>query len=554
MTKQLDKHNLAYFEFYLKSFYKKEKIELEYNLVKTQEENKNDKEPQNCVISREEFNNFEDIALERVDEIDNNPISPNISEDNYNQNIKNSRNDNIIESINNTNDILKADIDIPLSLADYESKIKENINYIIKEDQPESCKEKENNIIIPDTQLEHSKEKIYEQDCYVSLESETLDRIYKEKTEDIIYTNIDDLIGTNNQYKKKNSLKELSILIDATIDNKKETQSKDKDKDKDKSTPTSKVNIDELISTRLKETGIISKDKDITSSVTSLSNTTQIKTRKGIKANETTKNEVKNNIVNDLLQNKRKRSKDLIETPNNIEKEVTKAKINKQNESNKKSEKVERKISEDDKFKIKDKNIFTKIALEQYDGLDSKLKKDLKSIKCELVDHDDLDYDVLLCNKLTKNFKILYTINSRKPILSTKWLQDSITNKKTMAYDKYYLKDKEFEKKFNFSLSDILSSTPFAEYMEEYSFYVTENVNPQKIEIEDLIESANGEVIQNYKNKKNKNNLIIIADKNADRDLIKNLKTKNYKIYNIDLILDSVLSQELDLNKNKYKI
>lgn len=121
-----------------------------------------------------------------------------------------------------------------------------------------------------------------------------------------------------------------------------------------------------------------------------------------------------------------------------------------------------------------------------------------------------------------------------------------------MPHDKYYLKDKDFERKHNFSLADIFNIEHTSNYLEEYKFYVSEHVSPSKDEIDELIESANGTLQDNYK--KNKDSLIVICDKVYDRDLIKTLKSKGVKVYNVDLILDSVFQQELELHKNKYKL
>ena len=124
-----------------------------------------------------------------------------------------------------------------------------------------------------------------------------------------------------------------------------------------------------------------------------------------------------------------------------------------------------------------------------------------------------------------------------------------------MPYDKYYTRDKEFEKKFNLDLLKILNETPYATYMEEFYFYVSDHV-PNKDEIEELIESAGGDVCESYKKFKKKiENLIIIADKINDREFVQKLKAKrNYKIYIVDLIINSVVVQELEIDKVKYKI
>jgi tRNA uridine 5-carbamoylmethylation protein Kti12 len=118
---------------------------------------------------------------------------------------------------------------------------------------------------------------------------------------------------------------------------------------------------------------------------------------------------------------------------------------------------------------------------------------------------------------------------------------------KVLPYDKYYIKDKEFEKKNNFSLVDLIKKEK--DYLDGYKFYISDHVFPIKDEIEELIESAKGKCVE-----KALKDCIVIMDKNNDRDQIKTLKSKNFKIYTVDLVLESVFEQSLDLNKAKYKL
>jgi hypothetical protein len=118
---------------------------------------------------------------------------------------------------------------------------------------------------------------------------------------------------------------------------------------------------------------------------------------------------------------------------------------------------------------------------------------------------------------------------------------------KPIPYDKFIIKDREFEKKFNFTLSDLFQKDK--DYLKGFKFFISDHVFPIKDEIEELIESANGKCVE-----KVAKDSIVICDKNNDRDQIKNLKNKNFKVYNVDLVLESVFLQELELNKAKYKL
>jgi hypothetical protein len=193
----------------------------------------------------------------------------------------------------------------------------------------------------------------------------------------------------------------------------------------------------------------------------------------------------------------------------------------------------------------------TKLILIDY-TIDSKTKKKLKSINCE-VELSQHDWDLLISEKLSKNTKILMAINNRKPILTPNWLFDSLEKKKLMPYDTYFIKDKDYEKKYNFDFGSLMKEAPYASYMEGYSFYVTEGVF-NKDDIEEIIHSAGGEIFQSYKGKKNRDNFFIIADKTQDKEEIKLLKpTGAYQLYSSDFITESVYTQSLEM-KNKYKL
>jgi hypothetical protein len=88
-------------------------------------------------------------------------------------------------------------------------------------------------------------------------------------------------------------------------------------------------------------------------------------------------------------------------------------------------------------------------------------------------------------------------------------------------------------------------------YLQDYNFFLSEVLEPTKDEIEEIIESAGGKIVEKVLKK---DNPVIICHKSFDREAIKNYKAKSFKVYNVDLILESVFKQELDLDKTKYKI
>lgn len=141
-------------------------------------------------------------------------------------------------------------------------------------------------------------------------------------------------------------------------------------------------------------------------------------------------------------------------------------------------------------------------------------------------------------------------LTKRVPILTYKWLEDSLAKNKILPNNKYIVYDPEFEKKFKFSLKDSMNEESVP-YLDGLNFSLSDRL-PEIDELEELIESTGGTLVSGYKKK---DDPVIICDKDRDKDLIKTLKNK-WTIYNIDLILDSVFDQNLDLDKvkAKYKI
>jgi hypothetical protein len=123
-----------------------------------------------------------------------------------------------------------------------------------------------------------------------------------------------------------------------------------------------------------------------------------------------------------------------------------------------------------------------------------------------------------------------------------------------MPYDKYLVKDKDFEKKYDFTYLDIYNKRRKMEYLAQFKFYVSDHTTPYKDDMEELIKSAGGIVVEHYNNTRNKDDLILILDKQHDRELTKTLKQKGFRVFSTDLVLESVFSQELELNKTKFKL
>lgn len=111
------------------------------------------------------------------------------------------------------------------------------------------------------------------------------------------------------------------------------------------------------------------------------------------------------------------------------------------------------------------------------------------------------------------------------------------------------LKDKVFEKKYDFCLKTLLEFDHF-QYLKGFCFYISDKVDIDIDALSELITEAGGKVVEKYLTKKN---YIIILDKKHDKDEINNLKKKQKFSFNLELILDSVFKHSLDVENPKYE-
>jgi hypothetical protein len=413
--------------------------------------------------------------------------------------------------------------------------------------------------------------------------------ILEEKKENDINIQNVELVDQEEKSKNQEEIKEI-IVMEKEISQKDEEilnseLKKDTDIMKEDSINIPQLSIknqlynSELIEQKLKDTGIINNSEysikevnniNISINLPNLTPTSKKSSKKSIKAKDMLQNKrireepdkIEINTDNQLLitpnkkievsqaikdKSTQKTNKKLpSETPIIINKEIPEIKKNKEVK-----EKEIPKLVTTSVENITNPETKTKLILIDY-TIDSKTKKKLKSINCE-VELSQHDWDVLISEKLSKNTKILMAINNRKPILTPNWLFDSLEKKKLMPYDSYFIKDKDYEKKYNFDFGSLMKEAPYASYMEGFSFYVTEGVF-NKDDIEEIINSAGGEIFQSYKGKKSRDKFFIIADKIQDKEEIKLLKpTGAYQLYSSDFITESVYTQSLEM-KNKYKL
>ena len=184
---------------------------------------------------------------------------------------------------------------------------------------------------------------------------------------------------------------------------------------------------------------------------------------------------------------------------------------------------------------------------------------------------------ILLTDKIRLTLKFFLAIAFGKPILSLKWLEDSIKAKKCLNnWDDYILKDPKTEKKFGFSLKESLDRaqkqklfhgypirlTPRIEKppledlksTEQFLFFVVEYCCINLIFFSVMIRASYGRPIVNIHHLTKK--AIIISSK-EDIENAKRFAAKapgDVPIHSTEFILLAILKQEINFDIYKLKI
>lgn len=146
-------------------------------------------------------------------------------------------------------------------------------------------------------------------------------------------------------------------------------------------------------------------------------------------------------------------------------------------------------------------------------------------------------------------------------ILSAKWIRDSKKDGKFLAETPYKLKDESFEKQFNFSLEKVLNSSIRKTLLEGKVFYLTPSIKPAMQKVQWIIEASGG-VVENRRrrdiaqikeaNPPDQDPSYIIICCEHDLHLVADVLKAKLWIFNVELVLSSIMRQQLDFDPSKY--
>jgi hypothetical protein len=155
----------------------------------------------------------------------------------------------------------------------------------------------------------------------------------------------------------------------------------------------------------------------------------------------------------------------------------------------------------------------------------------------------------LVTDKIRRTTKFLCSLSAGKHIVDLKWLSDSQKQGKFISdTSKYLLKDGKTEKQYSMNLKSSLKKTAdkaSPKLFAGVSIYATPNLKPPSKELFEILEAAGGKLLIKPPNSIKSN--VYICGTTQDESECKKLKRLGYKIYSNELILTSILRQEIDL-------
>ena len=168
----------------------------------------------------------------------------------------------------------------------------------------------------------------------------------------------------------------------------------------------------------------------------------------------------------------------------------------------------------------------------------------IKQLDCEYVENISDDFDLLLSHCLRRTTKLLIAINKGVEILSINWLIESARQNKLLPTQDYILRDKEMEKKLNFTIPEILEKVQSESkgVFAGKSFFLSKAVVPEYSELKSLIESGGG-VIVSYQSKGSIN----VFNEIKEKELMTASKRLVIDPCKTEKILDSIITRSFKI-------
>nr|KAJ3423184.1 Mediator of DNA damage checkpoint protein 1 [Polyrhizophydium stewartii] len=165
-----------------------------------------------------------------------------------------------------------------------------------------------------------------------------------------------------------------------------------------------------------------------------------------------------------------------------------------------------------------------------------------------VVDNWD-DCTHLVTDRIRRTVKFLCALSAGKHIMGTKWLETSKKEGRFVEEAKFILRDPAAEKQYRFSLKKSLQAVQRPDARPLFAsrtVFRTPSVKPGHDDLREILTSAGGTLINDRS--KVTSDTIVIADP-ADAADFADLRRSVAALFNSEIVLTSILRQELDLDQ-----
>ncbi|CAG9311483.1 unnamed protein product [Blepharisma stoltei] len=174
-----------------------------------------------------------------------------------------------------------------------------------------------------------------------------------------------------------------------------------------------------------------------------------------------------------------------------------------------------------------------------------KLETMVKTLGGKIVNQFSENPTHLVMEKFLRTLKLLEALNRGIDIISIEWIKESALLGEWDQHEKYLLCTPEVEAEHKFNYKESLRRSQEQKVLDGWDVWISPNIQPSKNDIQELVESAGGRVLKKEPDAPRGNVLILSSAENKDKRSNQIMKQQGFKIYTKELLLESVLKQEL---------
>lgn len=155
----------------------------------------------------------------------------------------------------------------------------------------------------------------------------------------------------------------------------------------------------------------------------------------------------------------------------------------------------------------------------------------------------------LVTDKVRRTVKFLCGLASGQIIVLPSWLDACKKAKSFVDPSPFFVKDKDAEKQYKFTLQRSHEVALTKGLLEGYKIHVTKKVKPEPSQMKDIIQSAKGEFLSSMPRSKDDSIFVISCDE--DKSVCKKPLETGIPVVSAEVLLTGVLQQQLNLEEHK---